>query len=174
MKGLELQRAREALGVSHRELAEYADVTPNDIVRWEQCETVPPDYRTELAVALWVLRLEAALRRSGLPECPYIAAQGTLPAPSEVEELREHLATCPACGARERYVRQQVGEPPIRVERPSLGGRVRRLLNTLHSWRREAGQGVVLATFLAHRNRIQPISPASPSPAEESATCDVR
>jgi hypothetical protein len=153
MKGLALQRARAELRVTPRELAEYADVTPNDIVRWEQCEDVPAEYAHELAVALWALRLEAALAGSGLPECPVMqererAAEAT-PAPEEIEALRAHFQACPLCAARERYARGQVGPAPLRVMGGRLGGRLRRFLNTLRHWKRSAGEGVVLAAFLA-------------------------
>jgi hypothetical protein len=152
MKGLVLQRARQELRVSHRELAEYADVTPNDIVRWEQCEDVPREYEHELAVALWALRLEAALAASGLPVCPVMEAREreveATPAPAEVEALRAHFAICPTCAARERYAREHVGPAPLRVAGGRLGGRIRRFLNTLRHWKHSAGEGVVLAAFL--------------------------
>lgn len=150
MKGLDLQRARETLGVTHRELAEYADVTPNDVVRWEQCDEVPREFERELALALWALQIEAALRASGLPECPEVGRRGeeAAPDPADVEGLRAHLESCAVCGARERYAREHVGEPPIRITAPRLGGRVRRFLNTLRAWQRQAGEDVVLAAFL--------------------------
>jgi hypothetical protein len=154
MKGLDLQRVRERLGVTARELAEYADVTPNDIVRWEQCEQVPVEFEREVAMALWALRIEAALRGSGLPECPDVARrEEPSPAPSDVEALRAHLEECEVCARRERYAREHVGEPPIRVASPRLGGRVRRFLNTLRAWKREAGEDVVLAAFLGAHAR---------------------
>ncbi|HEU4700595.1 MAG TPA: hypothetical protein VFS40_15530 [Gemmatimonadales bacterium] len=155
MKGLALQRARQTLGATHRELAEYADVTPNDIVRWEQCEDVPPEFEHELAVALWALKLEAALAASGLPECPVVAAgDEPAPAPEEADALREHLRTCAVCSARERYVRAHVGPPPLRATGARrLGGRVRRFLTTLAHWQRTAARGVVLAAFLGRAER---------------------
>jgi hypothetical protein len=160
VKGLALQRARVELGVSHRELAEYADVTPNDVVRWEQCEEVPREYAHELAVALWALRLEAALTDSGLPECPVMQererALEATPAPTEVEALRAHFAACPVCVARERYAREHVGPAPLRVGGGRLGGRIRRFLNTLRHWKHAAGEGVVLAAFLS-----RPAAPAA-------------
>jgi transcriptional regulator with XRE-family HTH domain len=148
MKGLELQEARERLGVSHRELAEYADVTPNDIVRWEQCEDVPPEFDRELRVALWALTLDAALSEAGLPECGYLAAREPTPDERELEGLRRHLGSCSVCSAHQRFVAERLGEPPLARGPVRLGGRVRRLLNTLRHWHRAHALGVVQAAFL--------------------------
>lgn len=150
MTGNELRAERERLGVTPRELAEYADVTPHDIVRWEQCERVPEEHRFELAVALWALRLEAALRESGLPECAALPADQD-PVPGDVARLQAHFASCPVCGARMRYVEEHVGPAPIRPTGSRLGGRVRRLLSTLRHWHRRAALGVVLDAVIGRQ-----------------------
>lgn len=147
MTGLELQAARERLGVTHRELAEYADVTPNDVLRWEQCKEVPTEFERELRVALWALALDAALAGSGLPECAFVELRNPTPDTSEIEILREHLRTCPTCQGHQKFVQQRLGEPPFEGT-AQLGGRVRRFLNTLHHWHRSRAIGVVQAAFL--------------------------
>lgn len=160
MTGLELETEREQLGVTHRELAEYADVTPADVRRWEQCEDVPPEFEHELRMALWSLRTEAALAEAALPECDYLRARAgaePTPAPDEVPALQGHLASCDICRTRERFVLEQVGPPPVRATGGRLGGRVRRFLNTLQHWHRTHVVGSVLNAFLGRPAAVEPV-----------------
>jgi hypothetical protein len=67
-----------------------------------------------------IMRREAALQSSDLPECQWVRAQfkdppenGAVDAKRLHRSLAAHTAGCEICAARERYAMQRFGPPPV-------------------------------------------------------------
>ena len=108
-----LRAARDQLGVPLTDLAARAGVRADDLARWE-ASAVPRFAAYRLDVALWQLECDAALAGSGLPACDWAARFAALPdGPARDPWLLErHIADCPACQARGRYVEEHVRPRP--------------------------------------------------------------
>lgn len=119
MSGNEVRAARERMALSHAELAEELGVSEAAVRGWEDGSVKPPRGTTQdLAVVAAVLERRAALKASGLPECPWVEEWEQQPdepdlegMTARLEQLNEHSAACPTCKARDRYLEDRF--PPL-------------------------------------------------------------
>jgi transcriptional regulator with XRE-family HTH domain len=113
MTGNELRAARERLGAPIADLAARAGVAADVLSGWE-ASGVPRAAARKLAVALWELERDAALAKSGLPACEWVARFAALPdgPGKDPWTLEQHIGSCPACQARGRYVERNVRPRP--------------------------------------------------------------
>jgi hypothetical protein len=113
MTGDQLRAARERLGASPADVADRAGVALDDLARWE-ASAVPRAATYKLDCALWQLECDAALAKSGLPRCEWVARFAALPQGPGQDPwlLEQHIGQCPACQARGRYVEKHVRRRP--------------------------------------------------------------
>jgi hypothetical protein len=113
MTGPELRAARERLGVGRGELAARAGVAVCDLECWEE-SAAPPAVWPRLDRALWEFERTAVLAESDLTPCAWVAhfaAQADGPR-KDPWTLERHIAQCPACQARGRYLEKRLRPRP--------------------------------------------------------------
>jgi transcriptional regulator with XRE-family HTH domain len=130
----ELISTRQRLGLTHDAMAAELNLTPAVVIAWERGRIKPA--RRVVQWLTWragMLDRDAALAASGLPECAELhalhAATGTdAESPRErrarMDAVLAHLAQCPACIARRRYIEERF--PPM--PRPPMAASVRLLV----------------------------------------------
>ena len=113
MTGVELRAARERLGLRAEDLAIRASVPADALAQWE-ASAVPRSAAYKLDCALWELERDAALARSSLTPCPWVARFAALPDGPGKDPwiLEQHIGGCRACQARGRFVEQNVRPRP--------------------------------------------------------------
>ncbi len=110
MKGRDLRRARTEIGLAREDLADLVEVTPGVLDDWERFDTkIPKETAQRLQWAIWTVRQEKILERSGLPECEQVKALGEDHA--DLQVILRHLGDCDVCRARADYARKHA--PPV-------------------------------------------------------------
>ena len=114
MTGDELRAARERLGVPPADLAARAGVAADALAGWE-ASAVPRAVAHRLDLALWELERDAALAKSGLPHCEWVARFAALPEGPGKDPwlLEQHIGRCRKCQARGRYLEEHVRPRPV-------------------------------------------------------------
>ena len=134
MTGPELRAARERLGVGVGELAARAKVKADDLRRWEDTHVPwPASHRVDCA--LWELELVAAGREAAAPTCTWMERWEQRGESPGMAVLDRHFRSCPACQARDAYLKAHVRPRP---QSPWLAW--------MPAWLRSAVLGAVLAT----------------------------
>ncbi|MHB1065759.1 MAG: hypothetical protein ACYC1Z_14940, partial [Georgenia sp.] len=109
-----------------------------------------------VAVRLQAHEQDAALAASGLPGCS-VAEQILAREPASLkdndrrlQELESHLASCPACGARERFLRERFPNPvaPPMPGWVSVVGAIFGRISRLPEWAQPAVLGALLLAAL--------------------------
>jgi transcriptional regulator with XRE-family HTH domain len=130
----ELIATRQRLGLTHDAMAAELNLTPAVVIAWERGRIKPA--RRVVQWLTWragMLDRDAALAASGLPECAELhalhAARSTdAESPRDrrtrMDAVLTHLAQCPACIARRRYIEERF--PPM--PRPPMAASVRLLV----------------------------------------------
>ena len=130
----QLIATRQRLGLTHDAMAAELNLTPAVVIAWERGRIKPA--RRVVQWLTWragMLDRDAALAASGLPECAELHAlhAGTSTDAESPRERRTrmdavlaHLAQCPACIARRRYIEERF--PPM--PRPPMAASVRLLV----------------------------------------------
>jgi hypothetical protein len=142
MTGEEARALRERAGLSREESAALAGVGADVLASWES-SGVPARDAARLDRVLWEAERDKALAKSGLPECAWVRWWDARPPEAEAEVgdgvLESHVASCPACQARDRYVEEHVRPVPL-AGAPFLA----RLAAPLPPWLRAAAAGALV------------------------------
>jgi Flp pilus assembly protein TadD len=141
MTGHDLRYTRRQLGATPHQLAALAGIEAKDIEEWEALGTIPRKHRHALDLALWHLECDAALRKSGLPECGWMTNPETAATPEDLNVAIRHLESCPTCKARTEYLRSHVRPEPIGGS-PMM--RVFGMLERLSGWQQAAFGGAIM------------------------------
>ena len=173
MNGKQFRRECERLGLSTRDLAADLEIPPDTITEWKR-SAVPRRYTREVAWHIVAAERDAALARSGLPECEWMQrweaaydASVHLPVDrkfeEELDEMRAHPQGCDVCTRREQFLLDKFGPMPdypgnsgFRV--PLLAGIID-VFRDSNGWRRVALIAAVvtslfgIARFLPHLPR---------------------
>jgi hypothetical protein len=112
----EFMAARQTLPDTDAELAATLGVPEGRVTDWSTGRhKIPGDVAHFLGTMSTIMRREAALADSGLPECAWVGEHFT---PSRIQAARlsersrqlwKHRASCAVCQARERYALASVG-----------------------------------------------------------------
>jgi hypothetical protein len=124
MTGAELRAARTTLGLTEDQMAADLGITPHSYRACENGETTLPNRQARIVTyRVAVVERRAALATSGLPECEWNARWHSEPAPKKVdaltkhvEALSTHMASCPTCQVRERFIQERfpaMPRPPL-------------------------------------------------------------
>ena len=115
----EFALARAKLRESDAELARLLVVSEDVVRAWSAGGRRIP--RRQARLIEWyaiAAERQAALERAGIEECGWLKSLDSQPPPEGDEEmeshlktLQDHVATCPTCGARERFLRERF--PPM-------------------------------------------------------------
>lgn len=130
----ELTSTRRRLGLTPDALAAELNLTPAVVTAWERGRIQPTQRVVQwLTWRAGMLDRDAALATSGLPECDDLHALhlglGATPETaaarrSRMDAVMAHLARCPTCVARRRYIEERF--PPM--PRPPMAASVRALI----------------------------------------------
>lgn len=154
----ELAAARARLGRTPDQMAADLGLTPNVYEAMEAGALAVPKRTAQwVRIQLDALDREAALATSGLPECPWVKAFEARPEPRKIEErtrrheeLIAHVQSCATCQARNRFLDERFGPPPM----PPLPGWVRAVgrvgdfAGRLPAWARPAVWGAAALALL--------------------------
>ncbi len=145
MTGHDLRYTRRQSGATPHQLAALAGIEAKDIEEWEALGTVPRKHRYAVDLALWHLECDAALKRSGLPECGRMADPVTAATPKDLNIAIRHLESCPTCKARTEYLRSHVRPEPIGGS-PTM--RVFGTFARLTGWKQSAFGGAMMILMM--------------------------
>jgi hypothetical protein len=151
MTSQEFAAARTALGQTVEATSADFNVTPAVVQAWESgALAIPRRIADQLARRAMVHERRAALDASGLPVCPWVtehhAAAKTGDARAQlryVNEATKHVAQCPVCQAREKFISANFPSLPA----PPASGTVRALsaviqrVRRMPAWARPAAYG---------------------------------
>ena len=154
MEALEVQQAKQVLGLSDDALAASLGLPPAAVRAWSQGrDRVPRPIARDLRWRVAVRQQHDALAASGLPACDWIIAFEAQPVPQklearrkQLEALQTHVGECPTCQARDAWVASYC--PPL-PERPlplwmTVLGRFAKFAESLPPWASPAVYGGAL------------------------------
>lgn len=149
----EVADAREALGLSHVQLAAELAVTEGEARGWQDGSVpIPRRFARQLQWRLAMRQREVEMEASGLPECAWVhewegkyATVGVAPESKQLAALESHAGGCPVCQARGAYAETLPPLPEYPADGAArvlqfVGDRIMRL----PPWARPAATG---ATF---------------------------
>ena len=139
---LDIFRGRTRSGASLEQVAQYAGVPVEDLTEWERRAQVPRKHAARVKWALWASQRDAALARSGLPECEWMARLATAAEPPEPQELATHVDACPACLRRSEFVNEHLEPMPPMGSGPVMYALA--LLGRLSPWQESAAAGAMI------------------------------
>jgi hypothetical protein len=150
MTAEQFRAARELLGITNDELAADLRVTPAIVGAWADGTLgIPKRQAQDLAWRAALAERQQALRTSGLAECPWQLAREAAPVPEnsnallrELEATDKHIAECPICTARDRYIEEHFGPMPAPPE--TVWSRVFARVERVPAWARPALLGALL------------------------------
>jgi hypothetical protein len=150
MTAEQFRAARELLGITDDELAADLRVTPAIVGAWADGTLgIPKRQAQDLAWRAALAERQQALRTSGLAECPWQLAREAAPVPEnsnallrELEATDKHIAECPICTARDRYIEEHFGPMPAPPE--TAWSRVFARVERVPAWARPALLGALL------------------------------
>lgn len=142
---MELGRLRREASGTLEQLAEYSGVSVDQLQDWERTSSVPRKQAARVKWAIWALQRDAALAKSGLPECTSAMDLERDFSEQNLEALTDHFEQCELCKRREKYVKEAVG--PMPPMQRGLFMHVVMFVGQLEGWRQRAAAGglIVLA-----------------------------
>lgn len=110
MRGRELTRELERLGVGAKELTARLGLPPGRARGWKRGR-VPRRWQRPVRWALWTLEGQRLWEHSGLPRCEWEPPRGR-DGEVDLDAALRHGAGCPVCQERRRYVEERLGPMP--------------------------------------------------------------
>jgi hypothetical protein len=153
----ELATIRKRLGLTPTSLAAELNLTPGIVEAWESGR-IAPSRKAEQWLT-WrgaMLDRDEAVSASGLPECTTLRAvatdstggDGSKAARMRAEAVLAHLANCPTCLARKRFLDERfppMPPPPLPGALALivwLHGRINAIRLRIRGWRNPRGESV--------------------------------
>ena len=126
MTPAEFSEARRLLPESDSELAATLGIDEATLSNWAAGrKRIPATFADFFRTMSVIMRREAALATSNLPECEWIRDHARPPANrrasiSMMQDVQAHMVSCDICRTREQYADERVG--PVSVEASSRSG----------------------------------------------------
>ncbi|HEX8715947.1 MAG TPA: hypothetical protein VF722_03140 [Gemmatimonadaceae bacterium] len=142
--------ARTTIAKSDADLASELGVAVSEVKSWAAGQPVPEPYAQHLRWLAASTERRAALAASGLPECEWVTKkEATLRRDDSdavaafAKSLSEHAKHCPACQARNTYVKERFGRMPAIAPVP-LWARPFFRIAAMPSWAQPAAYGALM------------------------------
>ncbi len=142
--------ARTTMAKSDADLASELGVAVSEVKSWAAGQPVPEPYAQHLRWLAASTERRAALAASGLPECEWVTKkEATLRRDDSdavaafAKSLSEHAKHCPACQARNTYVKERFGRMPAIAPVP-LWARPFFRIAAMPSWAQPAAYGALM------------------------------